>query len=89
MTKEEVLDREYTIQKDGNTALMKIRFPGEYREVALSAMDEYAKQQAIALAKFINSRLELHGDNYTYVLGDGEVYSPEEIYNHFIEHQNK
>lgn len=54
-----------------------------------NAMDEYAKQQAIALARYINLKLELHGDNYVYKYGNGEVFTPDEIYVKLIEQQHK
>lgn len=44
VNKEEILDREFTTQTEGITALITKSFPSEYREIVLSAMEEYASQ---------------------------------------------
>lgn len=53
-------------------------------------VDEFTKQQAIAFARFINSKFELHGDNYVKKGHfDNEVYFTDEVYSQFIEQQSK
>jgi hypothetical protein len=59
-------------------------------EHAYKAMELYAKQQAISFAGFINSKFDPHGDNYvSKISSDNVVYFKEELYNQFIEQQNK
>lgn len=102
MTKEEILNREYTTQSAGNTALLMRLFPEHNKEVVLAAMDEYAKQTSIAYD-------EWKWANRWYILENGywhqtlehpsampeKTYNKhhrkttQELYNQFIEQQNK
>lgn len=50
MTKEEILDNEYNSQeiRKGILSTFPVPFPTQLKNVVIVAMDEYAKQQAIA-----------------------------------------
>ena len=57
-------------------------------EVPKHILDEYAKQQAIAFARFVISKYEPHGDNYVSIdKMDNTVYFSDELYSKFIEYQ--
>lgn len=77
MTKEEVLHRQ-------------CGYKFECEPKLLSAMDEYAKQQAIDFAKWTAVNLwSVHGANWYPYQDEDNPISADELYNQFIESQNK
>lgn len=82
MTKEDILDKHLG-------GFSRSLSPITYGRME-DAIDEFAKQQAIAFARFISEKFEQHGDNYVSKSNaDGIVYFTDEIYTQFIEQQNK
>ena len=81
MTKQEILAPYYKQNKGGLNEWI------DYSD-ALKAMDLFAKQQAIAFARFVISKYEPHGDNYVSIdKMDNTVYFGDELYSKFIEYQ--
>lgn len=85
MTKEEILDP-FRKMSDSSTSWV-------YEEDAIKAMDEYAKQQAIA---FMNWTLSSDCDTYSCTdenqwtnIFTSENITTEQLYNQFIDQQNK
>jgi hypothetical protein len=82
MTKEEITDKYSEYVVDFGFALSV--------NDTYTAMDEYAKQQAIAFHGFVIEKFDPHGDNFVSKNShDDEVYFADEVYKQFIEQQNK
>lgn len=86
MTKEEIFDKHSNILYD----LVEDHYSCLVLEDALVAMDEYARQQAKEFAKWTAINLwSVHGDNwYPYMDKDNPI-SASDLYELFIENQNK
>lgn len=83
MTKENITDdlREYMIDYGDMLSL----------DNAHRAMDEYAKQKAIAFGEWVDVNAVRNGF-HKWTVGCGELkkdYTSEQLYNQFIEQQNK
>lgn len=85
MTKEEILNK--------NVAGWRLAFTDKGHNAAMNAMDEYAKQQAVAFANYIHFNYQPETETgYWYDQHDLRNQYPittEWIYNQFIEQQNK
>ncbi len=88
MTKEEILDKSITYAFECDDASMVIPYGA-----AEKAMDEYAKQQAIAFDEWkvsnkYRASLNMFGE-LVYEDDSDHCYGTQELYNQFIEQQNK
>lgn len=85
MTKEEVIDRHFPLgvpftENSGNHDF----------DLLHDVMDEYAKQQAKEFAKWTAINLwSVHGDNWYPYMDEDNPISASDLYELFIENQNK
>lgn len=101
MTKEEILNREYTTQCAGNTSLLMRLFPEKDKQVVLAAMDEYAKQQSVDFFKWYGTRMAsltkyiceirpiAEDKKMEEIILKHEGATLDQLYSQFIEQQNK
>lgn len=82
MTKEEILRKTLGM-------IPFVHIMGSHESICHS-MDEFAKQQAKDFAKWTAVNLwSVHGDNWYPYLDEDNPISADELYNQFIESQNK
>jgi hypothetical protein len=87
MTKEAIIEKHKSVESR-RSDFGGYNFEYLNKTSAGQAMDEYAKQQAIAFARFINNRFNPHGDNYlSKNTTDDVVYFTDELYSQFIDNQ--
>ena len=92
MTKEEILNKQHQVhvKELGTTNINPKDFPLAFKQAALNAMDEYAKQQSIAFAKAVlKGQWQIHSSlSGSPWLSDEQMYD-QFVENQFIESQNK
>lgn len=106
MTKEKILDKAHLdfVTQNGISSIHTKEFPGAYKEQAIIAMDECAKQQAIAFAEWIagngfrrmrgrKNKERVYGNWYVpsagYGGGEPTTFTTDQLFQLFLEHQTK